>query len=393
MSLRTISTRRLLAWIAAIVAVACGGTAIAVAATGGGPVPQPKPLATAVHDALSAPAPPGITARVEFTNHLISSDAVRGVDPILTGASGRLWLTNGHLRLELQSERGDAQLVADDKSFWVYDPRTNTVYRGEIPQDAHPEDHQRDSKDVPSVVRVQRFITRLAQHADVSTAVPSDVAGRPAYTVRVSPRPTSGLLGAGELAWDALRGVPLRIGVFARGASSPVLQLKVTDISFESVPASSFAVSPPTDAKVVKVSVPTKLQAGNDRGNRAPVVGVKAVQDALPFSLSAPATLSGVARHDVRLLDLDGHPAALVTYGRDLGGLAVLEQGAGSTDPTAGGDRGGLDLPSVSINGVAGRELPTALGTVVHFERGKVAFTVAGSRPPEGVVAAARELP
>jgi len=248
MSLRTITTARLVAWIAGILAVVCGGTAIALAATGGGPTPPPKPLATAVHDALSAPNPPGITARVQFTNHLLSSDAVRGSDPLLTGASGRLWLTNGHVRLELQSERGDAQVVADDKSFWVYEPQAHTVYRGDIPPDAHGDGQDSGSKDVPSIAQIQRFIARITEHADLSGAVPANVAGRPAYTIRVSPKQRSGLLDAGEVAWDAIRGVPLEIGVFAKGGSSPVLDLKVTDISFGAVPASSFDVSPPPDA-------------------------------------------------------------------------------------------------------------------------------------------------
>jgi hypothetical protein len=41
---------------------------------------------------------------------------------------------------------------------------------------------------------------------------------------------------------------------------------------------------------------------------------------------------------------------------------------------------------------VTGQELPTALGTIVHFERGGVAFTVAGSAAPAKVEAAARGL-
>jgi hypothetical protein len=392
MSLRTISTRRLVAWIAAIVAILCGGTAIALAATGGGPTPPPKPLATAVHDALAAPNPPGITARVEFTNHLISSDAVRGSDPLLTGGSGRLWLTNGRVRLELQSEQGDAQVVADDKSFWVYEPQANTVYRGDLPPDAHADGPQHEPNDVPSVPRIQRFITRLMQHWELSGAMPADVAGRPAYTLRVSPKPAAGLLDAGEVAWDAVRGVPLKVGLFAKGGSSPVLELRVTDISFGPVPAASFDVSPPPDAHVVKVSVPSKPHGG-DQADQVPVEGLQAVQRNLPFSLAAPPTLSGMARSEVHLLDLDGHPAALVTYGRDFGGIAVLEQVAGSHDPLSARDPGGLELPSVSINGAPGRELPTALGTVLHFDRGNVAFTVAGSRPPEHIVAAARALP
>ena len=42
-------------------------------------------------------------------------------------------------------------------------------------------------------------------------------AGQPAYTVRIAPKHDGGLLGAAELAWDAARGVPLRVAVYAAG--------------------------------------------------------------------------------------------------------------------------------------------------------------------------------
>ena len=57
---RTASTRRLLMLIAAVLVAVGGGTAIALAASSGGPVPGPKPLAKAIHDALGAPAVNGI---------------------------------------------------------------------------------------------------------------------------------------------------------------------------------------------------------------------------------------------------------------------------------------------------------------------------------------------
>ena len=137
--LRTISTRRLLALIAGFASAIAASAAIAVAAAGTGPVPPPKALPNAIHSALSAPAPTGITARISFTNHLIDSNNIQGSDPILTGASGRLWLSSNHqLRLELQSDsgNGDAQVIVNNRSFWVYDPTAHTVYKGTFPQDA-----------------------------------------------------------------------------------------------------------------------------------------------------------------------------------------------------------------------------------------------------------------
>src|SRR3954463_15525679 len=131
--LRTISTRRLIALCLSMVAIAVGGTAIATGAGGSGPAPPPKPLARAVHDGLTAPQVQGITARVKFTNHLIDSSGIHGANPLLAGATGRLWFAPGKgLRLELQSDNGDAQVVANPQQFFVYDGTSNTVYQGRI---------------------------------------------------------------------------------------------------------------------------------------------------------------------------------------------------------------------------------------------------------------------
>jgi hypothetical protein len=91
--LRTLPTRRLLALIAGLIVAGAGGTAIAVAAIGGGPVPPRTTLAKAIHRALAGKAPAGISARITFTNNLISTTAIQGSDALLTGATGRLWAT------------------------------------------------------------------------------------------------------------------------------------------------------------------------------------------------------------------------------------------------------------------------------------------------------------
>ena len=49
-------------------------------------------------------------------------------------------------------------------------------------------------------------------------------------------------------------------------------------------------------------------------------------------------------------------------------------------------------LPKVNIDGATGEELATALGTMLTFERGGVAYTVLGSVPPAAAENAARGL-
>jgi outer membrane lipoprotein-sorting protein len=398
--LRTASTRRLLATIAGAVAVIAAGTAIAVAASGEGPVPKQEGLAQAAHAALAAPAPQGISARIKFTNHLIDASNIQGSDPILSGATGRLWVSSNHqMRLELQGDNGDAQAVLNGGSFWVYDPTSNTVYKGKLPAErsASASKPKARQEGVPSVAQIKSDIARLIAHVDLTGAIPGDVAGRAAYTVRVSPKHDGGLLGAGELAWDAARGVPLRVAVYARNDSSPVLQLKATNISYGPVASSTFTISPPPSAKVVTVSTPgggaADHGAKRDAGRRhAKITGAAAVARHLPFPLKAPKSLVGLRRQSVTLLDWNGSPAALVTYGQNVGAVAVIEQTAKPGASSQTGDHQGLSLPTVSINGATGQELDTALGTMVRFTRTGVSYTVVGSVPPTAADLAARAL-
>lgn len=405
--LRTASTPRLLAIIGGAIAAIAAGTAIAVAATGGGPVPRAKPLARAVHDALAATPVKGITADVTFTNNLINADNIPGetADPLLQGTQhGRVWLTNDHrLRIELQGDNGDANLVVSRGSFWVSDPMQHTVYEGTLPAGGSQKGAAKgQGNGVPTVADIQSELTKLVKHLDVSGLAgsnPGDVAGRPTYSVSVSPKHSGGLLGQAQLAWDAVTGVPLRLAVYARGNSTPVLALTATSISYGSISSSDLSISPPSGDKVVKVSTAGTASAAHASSAKAKkhaqVSGVAAVARRVPFTLSAPKALAGLGRQDVTLLDWAGKPAAMLTYGQNLGGIAVIEQTApagAASSGRSGQGVGGLRLPTVSINGSSATELGTPLGTVLHFTRGGVGYTVLGSVTPYAAETAARAL-
>ena len=392
--LRTASTRRLLATIAGALAVIAGGTAIAVAATGSGPVPKPQPLASAVHQALSAPKVSGISANISFTNNLIDSSDFTGqsTDPILQGASGRLWLSDdGRLRIELQSDNGDAQVVVNHRSFWISDPTQNTVYEGTLPAD-HGAQHPDSQHGIPPLATIQSFLTRLMGRVNLSGAQPTDVAGRAAYRVTVSPKHDGGLLGSAQLAWDATMGVPLQFAIYARGNTSPVVELKATSISYGAIPTSDFNISPPAGATVMRVATGGQAIHGDAaHSHRSSVTGAQAVAAAVPFKLVAPSSLVGLPRQRVTLLTMGGEHAAMVDYGQNLGGMVVIERKADANTSSSGG-LGGMSLPSVSIDGAKGQELSTPLGTVLTFTRAGVSYTVLGSVPATAAELAARAL-
>lgn len=417
--LRTAPTGRLLAVLAGLVVAIVAGTAIAVAASGSGPVPKRESLAKALHGALTAHAVKGVSARITFTNSLIGSDNFQGTDPLLQGTpTGRLWIGDHRMRLELQSDNGDAQVVVNGNRFWISDPAQHTVYEGTLPGGSS-KSAEKQSKDagggVPSIANIQSEIDKLVKHVDLSRAIPGDIAGQAAYTVRISPRHDGGLLGSLQLAWDSVHGVPLRIAIYARGNnSSPVIALAVTDISYGSVPASYFNIPKPAGSKVVTISTPSQSGAaahaarlkGKVRGKRAAdkqeqASGYAAVAGKVPFKLVAPGKLVDLPRHSVSLLDMGGQRAAMATYGAGLGGMIVIEhaqpagQGAAGQAQSQGSQPNGqpsFSLPTVSIDGATGQELTTALGTVITFSRGGVSYTVLGSVPQVAAEAAARAL-
>jgi outer membrane lipoprotein-sorting protein len=401
--LRTASTGRLLATLAGIVVVIVAGTAIALAAAGRGPVPKPERLAVAIRSALAAKPVKGISADVNFTNNLIDTSEIQGSDPLLTGGQGHVWASNGLLRIELYGDNGDPEIVVNHSSWWIYDPMLNTIYEGKLPahargQAAHsPAAH----RGLPTLVQIQAELNHLAAHLRISGAKPTDVGGQPTYTVRVSPLTGGGLVGQLQLAWDALKGVPLRFAIYARGNSKPVFELAASNVSYGTIPAGDFNIKRPSGAHAVNVATPAGGNAGGESKSSkkdAAITGVRAVSRHLSFKLAAPQTLDNLPRQSVSLL-AGSHPGALVIYGEGLGAIAVIEEPATQSSgqklnlSTGSGDGArGITLPTVRINGASGQELDTALGTIVRFTSGKVSFTVVGSVSPKVADAAARGL-
>jgi outer membrane lipoprotein-sorting protein len=374
--LRRLPLSRLLLLCGVAFAVGIGATALALA-VGSGPTPPPKPLADALHDALGAPKADGVSARIQLTNRLLEGANLAGsggeagqlsAGPLISGASGRLWAgADGHARLELQSEKGDTQILWDGKTAEMYDASTNTLYRytperesGEEGAGACPQGPAGGScathgegGATPSVAEIEEHIARASKHAQISGATPTDVAGQAAYTVRVSPRENGGLIGGAEVSWDATHGNPLRAAIYSTNSSAPVVELATTEISYGSPDNSALEFTPPADAKVKDVTLPR--QSGT----------------------SSSST--------------DGEKPHLTVHGKGLGAIVLAES------PLKAGGKESLPsqlegLQQVDVNGTKASELPTQLGTLLSFERAGVRYLLAGSVTPSSIETFARGL-
>jgi outer membrane lipoprotein-sorting protein len=369
--LRRLSLGRLLLLCGSVVALGAAAAAAALA-VGSGPTPPPEPLAQAVHDALAAPPVQGVSARIELTDHLLegadlasgSSEASEqlGSNPLLSGAAGRLWVSaDGRVRLELQAEKGDTQILYDGRTVSLYDAASNTLYHYTLPAREHEPGSASESqpqKQTPSLARIEEGIAHLSEHFNVSAATPTDIAGQAAYTARVGPKEGGSLFGAAELSWDAVHGVPLRAAIYSTSSAAPVIELAATEISYGPVESSVFEITPPPNAKVEEVKLP------HGEGSHGEGEG------------------GGSSHH--------GHPT-VHTYGHGPAAVAVIE---------AHGDSGGSEespklpegLQKVQINGASATVLPTALGTLLTFERAGVRYLLVGSVPAASIEEVAKGL-
>jgi outer membrane lipoprotein-sorting protein len=369
--LRRLPLSRLLLLGALIIVIGVSITAIA-SAVDSGPTPPAKPLAQAVHDTLAGTQGTkieGVSANIQLTDHLLEGASLAtgsgggggggGLtsSPLITGASGRLWIAkDGRVRLELQSQKGDTQIVYDGHTVTIYDAASNTVYRYTPPAhegSSSPDEGSGQKHEVPSVAKIEEAIAHLSKNADVSGATPTDVAGQPAYTVRVSPNESGSLLGGAELSWDANNGVPLRAAVYSSTSSSPVIELAATEVSFGPVESSIFEITPPANAKVQEITFPQDHHEG-------------------------AAKTSG-----------EGEKPNVTTHGHGPATIAVLT----TKSKSASGKSESLEgLPKVTINGASASELRTELGTLLTFERSGVRYLVAGAVSPAAVEEVARGL-
>jgi outer membrane lipoprotein-sorting protein len=369
--LRRLPLSRLVLVCAGVIAIGASATAIAFA-IGSGPTPPAKPLAQAVHDALTAAPVEGVSASVKLTDNLLEGASLASggggggeagplsKSPLLSGASGRLWIAkDGRVRLELQAEKGDTQVMYDGHTVTVYDAASNTLYRYTPPAHEGAKDQGGGGSDsgkpqkVPSVAKIEEAIAKL-KHATLSGATPTDIAGQPAYTARISPSEGGSLLGGAELSWDANNGVPLRAAVYSSTSSSPVLELAASEISFQPIPSSVFEFTPPANAKVEEVKLPTadgKAKGGASGGAANPKV---------------------------------------TAHGNGITAVQVLESKVkpGEKQPNLpeGLQKVKLDATTTAT------ELPTALGTLLSFERSGVRYVLAGAITPAQIETVARGL-
>jgi len=154
-----------------------------------------------------------------------------------------------HYRLSIPQPSSETDVIAGGSTVWVWDSSSNSVT--EFPQSAH----KAAAPKTPQTPLTPQQAANQVLAAVGKTTVVSDqanvmVAGEPSYQLVLAPKDSRSLVGRVVIAIDGKYGVPLRVQLFAKGASSPAFQVGYTALQWVTPDPSNFSFTPPHGASV-----------------------------------------------------------------------------------------------------------------------------------------------
>ena len=177
---------------------------------------------------------------------------------LLTGShTVRVWYASPqHFRLAVPQSLSESDVIRDGRTAWLWQSTLNKVTKFTLPAHAA----EKDSGSVPKQpLTPQQAAQQVLAAVGPTTTVRVDsnvtVAGQAAYALVLAPKDARSLVGQVQIDVDGSNGVPLRLQVFARGASSPAFQVGYTDIHFVSPAAADLTFTPPPGATVTQVNL------------------------------------------------------------------------------------------------------------------------------------------
>jgi outer membrane lipoprotein-sorting protein len=230
----------------------------------------PPPLTGTVVESASL----GIPQLPELSNQNSAVSLLAGSHTI------KVWYQDpAHLRLAMPVTLSETDVIRNGRQVWLWQSNKNSVTKVSLPARATRAQVTPSPTQVP--LTPQQAASQVLKAIGPSTRVGVQrtvtVAGQPAYQLVLSPRSSGSLVGRVSIAIDASNNVPLRVQVFARGASSPAFQVGYTAISFVRPAAANFSFTPPAGAKVKTVTVPSE-PAGKQKRSAAQQQAASQVQ-------------------------------------------------------------------------------------------------------------------
>ena len=345
------------------------GSLITVAqAAPGLPAKTPAQLLVEVADSTTPPLTGTVVETASFgLPALPATGNPTSLASLLTGSHTiRVWYSSPqHFRLAAPQSLSESDVIRDGSTAWLWQSTLNKVTKYTLP--AHPAKGQTVPRQpLTPQQAAQQVLAAVGPTTTVSVASNVTVAGQAAYALDLAPKDARSLIGQIQIAVDGSNGVPLRLQVFARGASTPAFQVGYTAIQFVAPAPADLSFTPPPGSTVTQEN----LTGGGGAKGKA-------------TSGKANSDVSAIGSGWLTVLKL---PSSALTPG------APAPQGNGSPGGGSVGDSAGvlhaLIASATTVHGAwgSGQLLRTSLVSVLMTDQGP---TYVGAVQPSVLYAAA----
>jgi outer membrane lipoprotein-sorting protein len=248
-------------------AVVAGSLVSVAQAAPGLPPRTPAQLLAEVADSTTPPLTGTVVETASFgLPALPATGNPTSLSSLLTGShTVRVWYASPrHFRLAVPESLSESDVIRNGGTAWLWQSTLNKVTKFTLP--AHTARPVPEQPLTPQQA-AQQVLAAVGPTTTVSVSTNVTVAGQAAYALNLAPKDHRSLVGQIQIAVDGRNGVPLRLQVFARGASSPAFQVGYTDIHFVTPAPSDLSFTPPAGATVTQVDL-----AGDQAGSRGPAM-------------------------------------------------------------------------------------------------------------------------
>ena len=272
-------------WAVPATAVVVIGTAVAVSqitiAQAAPALPARTPAQLLAQVSSDATLPP-LTGTVVETTSLGLPQLPQAADPtslssLITGSHtvNIYYEDANHFRVQVPQTMSEMDAIRDGNTLWSWNSTENAVTEYTLQGASNPAGKRfKDHVQTGPVLTPQQAANEILQAVGKTTTVSVQsnvlVAGEPAYQLVLAPKDKRSLVGQVVIAIDGKYGVPLRVQVFAKGATSPAFQVGFTTIAFVTPAQANLRFTPPPGAKVTKVNLASDLggqASGTGSGN------------------------------------------------------------------------------------------------------------------------------
>lgn len=270
MAARTRSNHRRLAWSAPVLTVAAVAAATVLPGSASASDHPRLPARTAAQllaslqtsDVTALSGTIVETARLGLPSLPGAGDSASlSAQTLISGThTARVWLDGAdRQRLALLGQLSESDVVHNGRDLWTYASDSGQVAHTVLPAETRTRHAAPDRNDLRTYTP-QGAADQALRAIDPSTLVRVDptarVAGRPAYTLVLTPRDSRSTVREVRIALDATRSVPLRVQVFG-AAAKPAFETAFTSISYATPAASVFHFVAPKGSVVTQELFPS----------------------------------------------------------------------------------------------------------------------------------------